>query len=83
MSLSLDFRAVVWRTEEEGGGHAAFGIYYYICDFPRRCRISTHLYVVSHHFICLMWLFAKQPAIAMKRFVLLIIFLVYYLSFLQ
>ena len=34
---------------------------YCICDFPRRCRISTHLYVVSHHFICLMWLFAKQP----------------------
>ena len=58
MSLSLDFRAVVWRIEEETMPLSEF--YYCICDFPRRCRISTHLYVVSHHF-CLVSLFAKQP----------------------
>ena len=59
MSLSLDFRAVVWRIEEETMPLSEF--YYCICDFPHRCRISTHLYVVSHHFICLVSLFAKQP----------------------
>ena len=57
--VSLDFRAVVWRIEEETMPLSEF--YYCICDFPRRCRISTHLYVVSHHFICLVSLFAKQP----------------------
>lgn len=93
MSLSLDFRVVVWRTEEEA--NAAFGILLLYLGFssslshfnPSLCRFSQERIILPWFLIissalcrCLQ---NKHLAIAMKRFVFLIIFLVYYLSFLQ
>lgn len=82
LSLSLDFGAVVWCIEEEAMPLSVF--YFCICNFSRRCCISTHLSLCrfsSFRQFC-RCLQNNHLAIAMKRFVVLII---YYLimSFLQ
>ena len=42
--------------------------YYCICDFPHRCHSFNFLYVICHHFICLMSLF--QGHVTCRNFTL-------------